>query len=362
MNRCTWSGIRERFGFKQWFLLSLNAVLVLACAACLLGLYFVTRAPDTISAAKQFRGDSETRFAQLACYMSVGQGKSEEDIFSFRQALDSKLIEQSLEAPENGSLYVDAYSGSAKVNISTEYGTATLDAVGVGGDFFAFHPLKLRSGTYIYERDLMDDLVVLDEFLAWRLYGGTDLAGMTVYINEVPFVVAGVVAMEDDFASQRARTQEGALFLSWSALKRLDEALTVDCYEIVLPDPITGYAYGVVREGILTGDGDIVENSSRYSPGNLLGVIGSFGDRSMRVNGVIYPYWENALRLVEDYAVLLLILAIAFGVCPAVFLAAAALRYIRRGYRAARKAIPERVEAAVERRRELAYERKNGGT
>ncbi len=359
MSKVTWSEVRSRFGFKQWFLLILNVVLVLACGASLIGLHFVTHTPDTISAARQFRGESETRFAQLACYMSVGQGKAEEDIFSFRQTLDSKLTEQSLEVPENGSLYVDAYSGSANVTIRTDYGTATLNAVGVGGDFFTFHPLKLRSGTYIHERDLMDDLVILDELLAWRLYGGVDLAGMTVYINEVPFVVAGVVSMEDDFASEKARTQEGALFMSWTALKRLDEDLTIDCYEIVLPDPITGYAYGVVQDSFSVGDGEIVENSGRYDMKNLLGVIGSFGDRSMRTNGVIYPYWENALRLVEDYAVLLLILAVVFAVCPAVFILVFAVRYIRKGYRGAKKAIPEKVEAAVERRREAAYEREN---
>ena len=66
---------------------------------------------ETTTAAQRFRGESETRFAQMACFLPVGQGKTEEQIFEFRSGLDTKFVEQSLEAPEGGSLYVDAYSG-----------------------------------------------------------------------------------------------------------------------------------------------------------------------------------------------------------------------------------------------------------
>lgn len=360
MKKRNWKEVLRGFGFKQWFLLVLNLVLVLACAASAVGLRAVSTAPETTTAAQRFRGGSDTRFAQLACYLPVGQGKTEEDILTFRQGLDAKFTEQSLEAPENGSLYVDAYSARAPVSVRTDYGSAEVTALGVGGDFFYFHPLSLRSGSYISERDLMDDLVILDEIMAWRLFGGTDLTGMTVTINGEPFVVSGVVAMEDDFATSRARTQEGAVFLSYSALNRLKEELTIDCYEIVLPDPITGYASGVMKESFPIGEGDLVENSSRYTLGHLLDVIGSLGERSMRTNGVIYPYWENALRLTEDYAALLLVLAVLFALCPLAFAVVFAIRSIRRGYRRLKAAVPAKVGSAVERRREQKYERELG--
>lgn len=356
MNKLTWKEMTGHFGFKQWFLLCVNIVLIIACAASAVGLSVVSTTLETTGAAGRFRGESETRFAQIACYLPVGQGKTEEDILNFRQGLDAKFTEQSLEAPENGRLYVDAYGSSAAVSISTDYGSAEVTAMGIGGDFFYFHPLQLRSGSYISDRDLMDDLVVLDEVMAWRLFGGIDLTGMTVYINEQPFVVSGVVAMEDDFATSRARVQEGAVFLSYSALSRLEEGLTIDCYEIVLPDPITGYAYGVVTDSFQVGEGDIVENSSRYTLSHLLDVIGSVGERSMRTNGVIYPYWENALRLTEDYAALLLILMVLFALCPLVCLVVLAVRGIRWGYRRVKTVVPEKVGATVERHREQKYE------
>ena len=351
-------GLKERlrgWGAKRWAFVVLQVVLALGCGACLVGFWFVSHALETTTAAQRFRGESETRFAQMACFLPVGQGKTEEQIFEFRSGLDTKFVEQSLEAPEGGSLYVDAYSGTASVSLSTDHGSATVEATGVGGDFFYFHPLQLRSGAYISQSDLMDDLVVLDELLAWRLFGGIDLTGMTLYINGVPFVVSGVVSLEEDFATNRAYTQEGGLFMSYSALGKLDETLSVSCYEIVLPDPISGYARSIVETGFPPEVGDTVENSSRYTIGHLLEVIGSFGERSMRTNGVIYPYWENALRLTEDYSALLLVLAVLFGLCPVISAVAVAILGVRRGYRHAREAIPAKVEAAVERRREKQY-------
>ena len=362
-------GTLRGFGFKQWFLLILNTVLVAATIASAVGLSVVSNTLGSVRRADAFRGESDMRFAQIACFLPVGKGKEESDILSFRQTLDTKLMEQSLEAPENGSLYIDAYSTSATVTVSSDSsgsgGSAQVEAVAVGGEFFYFHPLQLRSGAYISSDDLMDDLVVLDEELAWRLFGAVELEGMTITLNGKPFVVAGVVSRENDFATKKAYSGEAGLFMSYSALKRLDETAAISCYEIIMPDPITNFAMGVVQEAFPPEENDVVENSSRYSLGHLLSVIGSFGDRSMRVNGVIYPYWENAVRLTEDYASLLLILTVLFALCPLTFVVVLVVKNIVRGYRKVKKAVPEKVEAMIEQRREerleREYEKKAGG-
>lgn len=347
----------KNFGFKQWFLLILNIVLVLASAGCIIGLNVVSSTLGDLTAAGRFRGGGEMRFAQLACYLPVDGGKSEEDIYTFRRDIESALVEQSLEAPEGGRLYLDAYYGTGSVTVSTENGSASVKAVGVGGDFFYFHPMALRGGAYIKSSDLMDDLVVLDEETAWKLYGGTELAGLPVYINGEAFVISGVVARDTDFATKKAYTGDGGVFMSYSALSRLLETASVTGYEIVMPDPITGYAKSVTEEKFPIGTGDVVENSSRYGVAHLLDVIKGFGQRSMRTNGVIYPYWENAARLTEDYAALLLVLAVLAALCPAVFLIVLVIRDIRRAYRFAKVKIPEKVEEAVEKKREERLEK-----
>ena len=78
----------------------------------------------------------------------------------------------------------------------------------------------------------------------------------------------------------------------------------------------------------------------------------------MRLNGVIYPYWENAARLTEDYAALLLLAAAVFLLIPLLFLITAVIRYVRWTYRFAKAKIPEKVEEAVEKHREERLEKK----
>ena len=312
---------------------------------------------ESIHAADRFRGDNEMRFAQLACFMPEDSGKTEEDIRLFHQTLDQKLIDASLEAPEGASLYTDAYSGHISLNVTGDHGSATVKAIGVGGNFFQFHPLRLRSGSYISENDFMQDRVVLDETLAWQLFGGFDVAGLSVTIDGKPFYVAGVVRRESDFATKEAYLDGASMFLSYSAMKSLDENSTITCYEIVMPDPISGFAHGVLTENFDVGTGDIVENSSRYSLENLFSVIGDFGKRSMRNNGVIYPYWENAVRLTEDYLALLLVLMLLFGLCPAVTLLVLAIRQVIRTWRTLKREVPARLDRARERRREKLYEK-----
>ncbi|MBR2895649.1 MAG: ABC transporter permease [Oscillospiraceae bacterium] len=327
-------------------------LLIFSCSVAVWGLCRISITPETTTAAQRFQGESEIRFAQIACFLPVGAGKTQEEIYDFRLALENKFVEESLEAPEGGSLWIDAYSGSTSVHAVTEHGRVEMTAIGVGGDFFHFHPLRLRSGAYISERDLMDDLVLLDEVTAWRLFGGFDLAGMPLEINGNPFVVAGVVTLEDDFASKRAMQQEGGIFLSYSALERLNEELAIDCYEIVLPDPISGYAAGVVETLFAQKTGEVVENSGRYAAMRLLDVVRSFGARSMHTSAVVYPYWENALRLREDYAAVLLMLAVLLAVCPAVSAAVCVIRLFRAGVSTVRRAVPAWAEHRIEQYRE----------
>ena len=77
----------------------------------------------------------------------------------------------------------------------------------------------------------------------------------------------------------------------------------------------------------------------------------------MRNNGVIYPYWENAVRLTEDYLALLLVLMLLFGLCPAVTLLVLAIRQVIRTWRTLKRQVPARLDRARERRREKLYEK-----
>ena len=53
------------------------------------------------------------------------------------------------ETSENPSarLWVDAYSADGKITLVNGRNTLDANAIGIGGDFFLFHPLKLITGS-----------------------------------------------------------------------------------------------------------------------------------------------------------------------------------------------------------------------
>ena len=319
----------------------------------------------TQSAADAWRGESEERFAQISVFLPVDGTKTPDDIRMFRQSLENAFVQDSMEAPEGGSLYTDAYSGRTSLTVSSASGSSTVTAIGVGGDFFLFHPLPLRSGNYLTGEDYMADRVVLDEQTAWALFGSSDAAGMEVTINGVTYPVAGVVAREDDRASrealtaedsQNAKTATALVFMSYEALNHISET-PIDCYEIVLTDPVSGYGKKLVADKFAAGNGVIVQNTGRYSVSRLWTVLTGFGTRVMSKQGVIYPYWENAARMTETYAALYLLLGVLLALMPAVCLVIVLVKLIKREIRRAAYAAAHAIEDKVEENKQKHYVR-----
>ena len=89
--------------------------------------------------------------AQISCFFSSKAEVTEDTIQSFEYSLKNVLQEASItETSENPSarLWVDAYSADGKITLVNGRNTLDANAIGIGGDFFLFHPLKLITGSY----------------------------------------------------------------------------------------------------------------------------------------------------------------------------------------------------------------------
>ena len=338
---------------KRILLIAVNAVLVLAFIACLVASGSIRGTLRSQQAARAWTGQSGERFAQLSVFVPDRFILDEEALYNLRSSVDKALVAASIEADEGRTLYTDAWSAEGDVFVIGGRGSAPVRAFGVGGDFFLFHPLNLRDGSYLSPDDLMKDRVLLDEELAWRLFGSVRVAGLEVMIGDRLHIIAGVVSREDDFASSKAYTYGAGMFMSYDSLReQTNGSARIDCYEIVLPDPITGFALSALTDAFPDKDARIVENSARYSLSNVFGAVGSFGERGMRTDGMIYPYWENAARYTEDWLALLLVLALALIACPivcGVIYGAKAIRVLStRGRSIIAKKLEERDERKAE--------------
>jgi len=333
-------------------------IFLLACAGSLAALVFClfrishwSHLLESQQAAGRWAGESGSTMAQLSCFLPVDGEIGESAVYSFRNTLDNRLTEAALTPPENGSLYIDGYSARGSVNVSGDRGSAQAAALGIGGDYFFFHPLRLLSGSYISGNDLMHDRVVLDEELAWRLFGSNNLAGMSVTIGEKPYYVAGVVRRESDPASAKAYTDGPGIFMAYDALTEAGDA-KIDCYEIALPNPISGFALDQVRGAFPLGGGTILENSARYRFAGVWSILTRYGERSMQTTGILLPYWENAARYTEDRIALLYVLCALLALLPAalaVMLAAALIRQIKKGARSLGAKVKELADYGIPR-------------
>ncbi len=300
---------------KTWLLLAANTLCLAVVLLCLAKYGAYGSMLQSQQVAKQWRGENEQRFAQISCFLPVTGTFDEAGVQSFRQTLDKKLLDAAMEAPENGSLWADGYSAFSKLTVSGERGSSEATAIGVGGDYFLFHPLRLRDGSYLRSDDLMKDRVVIDEELAWKLFGGMEVAGLSITIDSKPYFVAGVIRREDDPLSGKASESSGAyIYVDYSVLAAKE--LSITCYEVVLPNPVGGFALDTVQNAFPVKDTVFLENSARYQLSKIASLISDFGMRVMRSDTVAFPYWENAARLGESYMALLLVLMTAALLLP----------------------------------------------
>jgi len=305
---------------KKIPVIAANALCLIAFFACLIASNSIRGTLRSQQAARTWAGQSGERFAQLSVFIPDGVTFDAEARHNLRSAIDRALIAASLEASGERTLYTEAWSAVGNTFVGGRRGSWPVQVHGVGGDFFLFHPLRLRDGSYFSPNDLMRDRVVLDEELAWLLFGSVHVAGLEVTIGDRQHIIAGVVARDDDFATRRAYDGGAGMFMSYESLREIaGDGFRIDSYMMVLPDPITGFARDILTEAFPASDAHIVENSARYSLSNTFSNIRSFGQRSVRTDGMIYPYWENAARITEDWLALLLVMTLAFIVCPAVF-------------------------------------------
>ena len=230
--------------------------------------------------------------------------------------------------PTISDLYASCYSAQGIISITFEDRTAeNVNAIGVGGDFFIMHPLTLVNGTYFSDDNLMRDGIVIDEDMAWQLFGSSNIVGEMVTIGGIPHYITGVIHKDRGRMRKAAGLNDSYVYLSYDSLARYGDILSgktssqeiseegdtmlaggINCYEAIMPNPVDGIAAKIVKESAGVDDRyiSVIDNTDRFSFFSLIRVIRDFGTRSMWGKPIFYPYWENTARGWEDVLALIL--------------------------------------------------------
>ena len=285
-------------------------IVIALCAILFVGLTVfrskcISALPD-VAGARRFA--PEGGYAQIGCYfadqLTVEPERYKEFTYRMESALTANAIEA--DAASGGRLFLDCYSCDGSVQLVHNKKSVEAKAIGTGGEFFYLHPVELVSGMYYMADALMQDQILLDESLAWQLFGGIDIAGQTVQIGGSSFRISGVVKTADGRMREAAGADGALVYLPASALKEYGKLRhdleRMSSYELIMPDPVAGFAEKLVREtlGFDADSMEVVDQTKRFRTFPLLSVWKDFGTRSMTGNAISYPYWENLARGTED--------------------------------------------------------------
>lgn len=283
-----------------------GSIVCILCLSILVILIIVTTVMESTlydeGAAKRWSEDGGT--AQISCFYPVNYIEDSEYYFlNMEHTIQKALDDASMQSEnEKARSFCDAYSLTGNITIESDYGTTTIQAVGVSGDFFFFHPIAMLNGGYLMRDAVMKDGIIIDEDAAWQLFGSNDVADMNVTIAGLPYHIEGVANRDEGHFENAAGLSKSVCYVPIETLLEHGIVTGSYTYEIVMPDPVNDFAMTTVNTALNQEEEiiKVVENSKRYETYPLFLVIKDFGIRSMGNNGIVYPYWENNARAYED--------------------------------------------------------------
>jgi len=257
------------------------------------------------TAAERWGGNS---CSQLSCFFAEGSGYETDRILSLERAVDTALTEASLKAEDGARLWYHAYSAQSELYASTSHGSAKIAFTAFGGNYFYIHPPKLIAGSPLSPGGENAGYIFLDQNAAWQLFGATDVTGMSVTIGDSEYTVCGVCAVPDGTVYDEAYGEEPRawILLQSPAAQNIRQ---ISSYEIVLPNPIDGFAADLLAKIIPEDDSVVtVENSERFSASALFEHLKTRSTLGTRLSPVTFPWWENIARVTEYRCASLLLL------------------------------------------------------
>lgn len=268
--------------------------------------------------------DPSGGYSQISCFLSDSSGLNTDNITGLTSSFMTSLQNISAEQQEEGQkLIPQAYSASAgQVTVKSDKTTGKSEAelTAVGGDFFLFRDFTLVDGSYFSESDIMQDGAVIDRSLSWALYGSDKTTGMSIYINDMKFYIAGVIDDPQDKLEKRTAGDTPRAYVSYEATSLLslndkkssgdpdssepeaEGIKKISCFECLMPNPVKNFAYNTVKEAFESSYPKmyrIVDNSSRFEPSVRAKAFKKLSNYAISDSSVVYPYWENASRIAD---------------------------------------------------------------
>ena len=291
-------------------------ILLIAFGALSISMYVISHSEDSQLAAKRWtygvtaseENEKPLRYTQLSAFF-YDNVFNEDSVMQLRNNIDNALTQASVSKQnETSRLWIDAYSVEKSIRIDNVQSEIT--AIGAGGDFFTFHNLPLLSGSYFDPESYQTDFVIIDEVLAWQLYGSYNIVGLDLYIGGTPYTITGVAAREYTDFSNETYGEKPRIYMPFQTLNIINNySLAITCYETLMPNPVSNFAMNMLTDNVGVSNMNVIyrENTYRFSLLNLYKSLANYNRRSMSQDNVVFPYWENIAVVKTDINTILLL-------------------------------------------------------
>lgn len=260
---------------------------------------------------------NDGKSTQISVFFSEYEAILRQDLLLVEEQIQQLLEQNGIETKaENEQSSISAYSSEGTLAVKGEKGEKTMQAIGVGGDFFFFHPFQVKSGTWFDSSKEESKFVMLNETAAWQIFGSSNIEGKEVQIEGVSYCISGVIKREDSLFSKQSGAEECQIYLPYNILQKHCKNNGITCYELILPNPVQGFAIQTMeKQSICQKENvEIIENSSRFSLQTRLKQLPDFLIQSMQTKEIHYPFWENIARAWENVQNMILVCQIVWGI------------------------------------------------
>lgn len=318
---------------RKWMTAALISVCVLLVFLLFAGVcewisHSMTSGIQELDAGARWSSDGSP-YATIALYTDISTAMTRNTVEGYAYSISNALLSASVDSPEGGSSWTYAYYGEETTSVTGPKGSASAELQYVGGSFFVFHPLHFLYGAPFTYDSALPDGVVIDETLAWRIFGALDVVGMELTWNNRSFTVCGIVQAERSTAAyQKAYGETGRIYMSYYGFEiARGSEQNITAFEVTIPNAVKSFAMNIFNSAVTVNEDTMIvhENSERYSFVNRFKSIATLPYQGMRNERIVYPYYENELRVLDFQtgiwmtAEVVGLVGVALGLLSAVF-------------------------------------------
>ena len=297
------------------------AAIVFAVSVVLLGIFEgivagMSGSLDFLDAGKRWSADGE-RFAVLTLYTEESAALSADQVETWLRAIDTKLLESSVTPKENARSWAYTYAAEETMTVTGTRDKASAEVIAAGGDFFVFHPQELVCGSFFLNDASNPDGVVIDEDLAWKIFGAVNIVGMELTIDGIPFTVTGVSRRASDSGIyDYTYGERPRMYMSYAGyVKVRGDKAHITMLETALPNAVKGFAQNIFRGSVTVNEETMAvqEATERFSLANRYSNMKILKYSWIRENKIEYPYWENEAKVADYRCAVLMIFETALA-------------------------------------------------